>query len=170
MYKKCLLAGAFSATLVLGGCAQIESQWNDFNEWFQPTEAISSVIKPYRPDTHQGNLVTKEMVDQLHLGMTQLQVQFLLGVPLLRDMFHQNRWDYLYYTNPRFGDPETRRLTLYFDDEGRLTRYEYTPMPEETQADQMILGNKEAFTADNSNLTVVDQAQKAAEDVEQNAQ
>ena len=99
MYKKCLLAGAFSATLVLGGCAQIESQWNDFNEWFQPTEAISSVIKPYRPDTHQGNLVTKEMVDQLHLGMTQLQVQFLLGVPLLRDMFHQNRWDYLYYMN-----------------------------------------------------------------------
>ena len=170
MYKKCLLAGAVSATLVLSGCAQVESQWNAFNEWFQPTEAISSVIKPYRPDTHQGNLVTKEMVDQLHLGMTQLQVQFLLGVPLLRDMFHQNRWDYLYYTNPRFGDPETRRLTVYFDEEGRLTRYEFTPMPEETQADQMILGNKEAFTADNSNLTIIDQAQKAAEDVEKNAQ
>jgi len=43
-------------------------------------------------------------------------------------------------------------------------------MPEETQADQMILGNKEAFTADNSNLTIIDQAQKAAEDVEKNAQ
>ena len=169
MYKKCLLAGAVSATLVLSGCAQVESQWNAFNEWFQPTEAISSVIKPYRPDTHQGNLVTKEMVDQLHLGMTQLQVQFLLGVPLLRDMFHQNRWDYLYYINPRFGDPEMRRLTVYFDDTGRLTRYEFTPMPDETQADQMILGDKEVFKADNSDLTVVDQAQKAQEDVEQNA-
>lgn len=109
------------------------------------------------------------MVDQLHLGMTQLQVQFLLGVPLLRDLFHQNRWDYLYYVNPRFGDPQTRRLTIYFDDSGRLTRYEFTPMPEETQADQMILGDEEAFTPGNSDLTVVDQAQKAQEDVEQNA-
>ena len=96
MYKKCFLTGALASMLVLSGCAQVESQWNAFNEWFQPTEAITSVINPYRPDTHQGNLVTKEMVDQLHLGMTQLQVQFLLGVPLLRDMFHQNRWDYLY--------------------------------------------------------------------------
>ena len=161
--------GTLAASLTLSGCAQMESQWNAFNEWFQPTEAISSVIKPYRPDTHQGNLVTKEMVDQLHLGMTQLQVQFLLGVPLLRDMFHQNRWDYLYYVNPRFGDPESRRLTIYFDEEGRLVRYEFTPMPDETQADQMILGDKEAFKNDNSQLTVVDQAQKAAEDVEQNA-
>lgn len=169
MYKKCLLTGALVATLALSGCAQVKSQWDAFNEWFQPSEAITSVINPYRPDTHQGNLVTKEMVDQLHLGMTQLQVQFLLGVPLLRDMFHQNRWDYLYYINPRFGDPETRRLTVYFDDSGRLTRYEFTPMPEETQADQMILGDKEAFTPNNNEITVVDQAQKAQEDVEQNA-
>ena len=42
-------------------------------------------------------------------------------------------------------------------------------MPDETQADQMILGDKEVFKADNSDLTVVDQAQKAQEDVEQNA-
>ena len=36
-------------------------------------------------------------------------------------------------------------LTVYFDDTGRLSRYEFTPMPDETQADQMILGDKEAF-------------------------
>ena len=170
MYRKCLLTGALASALALSGCAQMESQWDAFNEWFQPTKALTSVINPYRPDTHQGNLITKEMIDQLHLGMTQMQVQFLLGVPLLRDMFHQNRWDYLYYVNPRFGDPETRRLTVYFDDTGRLSRYEFTPMPDETQADHMILGAKEAFKADNSQLTVVDQTQKAMEDVEQNAQ
>ena len=118
MYKKCMLTGAPCCHARIVWCAQVQSQWDAFNEWFQPSEAITSVIKPYRPDTHQGNLVTKEMVDQLHLGMTQLQVQFLLGVPLLRDLFHQNRWDYLYYVNPRFGDPQTRRLTVYFDDSG----------------------------------------------------
>ena len=55
----------------------------------------------------------------------------LLGVPLVRDMFHQNRWDYVYYMNPRFGDIERRRLTVYFDETGRLSRYEFNPLPNE---------------------------------------
>ncbi len=169
MIKKCVLAGSMGAALCLTGCAQIESQWDSFTDWFQPTEAITSLINPYRPDMHQGNLVTKEMVDQLHIGMTQLQVQFLLGVPLLRDMFHQNRWDYVYYMNPRFGDIERRRLTVYFDETGRLSRYEFNPLPNETQADQMILGNDEVFQGDESQMTVIDSEKKAQEDVEQNA-
>ena len=169
MIKKCVLAGSMGAALCLTGCAQIESQWDSFTDWFQPTEAITSLINPYRPDMHQGNLVTKEMVDQLHIGMTQLQVQFLLGVPLLRDMFHQNRWDYVYYMNPRFGHIERRRLTLYFAETGRLSRYEFNPLPNETQADQMILGNDEVFQGDESQMTVIDSEKKAQEDVEQNA-
>lgn len=169
MIKKCVLAGSMGAALCLTGCAQIESQWDSFTDWFQPTEAITSLINPYRPDMHQGNLVTKEMVDQLHIGMTQLQVQFLLGVPLLRDMFHQNRWDYVYYMNPRFGDIERRRLTVYFDETGRLSRYEFNLLPNETQADQMILGNDEVFQGDESQMTVIDSEKKAQEDVEQNA-
>lgn len=170
MYKKFLLTGALCGTLALSGCAQMKSQWDSFSEWWQPTEAITSVIKPYRPTTHQGNLITKEMVDQLHLGMTQQQVQFLLGVPLLRDMFHQNRWDYVYYMNPRFGDPKHRRLTVYFDDTGRLSRYEFTPMPEETLADQIILGTEEEFHVESNDLTVVDYETAAQEDVQQAAQ
>ncbi|MCI5896815.1 MAG: outer membrane protein assembly factor BamE [Candidatus Aphodousia sp.] len=170
MYKKFILTGALCGALALSGCAQMKSQWDSFSEWWQPTEAITSVIKPYRPTTHQGNLITKEMVEQLHLGMTQQQVQFLLGVPLLRDMFHQNRWDYVYYMNPRFGDPEHRRLTVYFDDAGRLSRYEFTPMPEETLADQIILGTEKEFHAEKNDLTVVDYETEAQEDVQQAAQ
>ena len=94
MIKKCVLAGSMGAALCLTGCAQIESQWDSFTDWFQPTEAITSLINPYRPDMHQGNLVTKEMVDQLHSGLRPLQVQCLRGVPLLRDLWHQIRWDY----------------------------------------------------------------------------
>lgn len=33
----------------------------------------------YRPDVHQGNLITSEMIEQLEPGMSQAQVQFLLG-------------------------------------------------------------------------------------------
>ena len=40
-------------------------------------------LRPYRPDVHQGNIVTKEMVEQLRQGMTREQVRFMLGTPLL---------------------------------------------------------------------------------------
>ena len=71
--------------------------------------------------------------------------------------------------NPRFGDVQRRRLTLFFDDTGRLARYEFNPLPSETEADQMILGNDEVFQDDESQMTVVDPEQKAQDDIEQNA-
>lgn len=96
----------------------------------------------YRPDVHQGNLVTSEMLSQLEIGMTQAQVQFMLGDPLIRSALHQNRWDYTYYLNPRRGDVQLRHVTVFFDDEGRLTKIDSDPLPTETEADQLILGAK----------------------------
>lgn len=93
----------------------------------------------YRPDVHQGNLVTKEMTDQLTVGMTKAQVQFVMGEALIRDQLHTNRWDYTYYVNPRKGEIQTRRVTLYFDDADRLQKVESKPLPTEMQADRMIL-------------------------------
>ena len=55
---------------------------------------IPGTLRPYRPDVQQGNVVTKDMVDQLRPGMTRDQVRFLLGTPMLTDVFHQDRWDY----------------------------------------------------------------------------
>ena len=43
----------------------------------------------YRQDIHQGNVVTQEMVDQLRPGMSQRQVAFVMGSPLLTDPFHE---------------------------------------------------------------------------------
>lgn len=138
-------------------------------DWLSLPEGITDFVEPYRPDVHQGNLVTNEQVEQLHVGMTQMQVQFLLGVPLLRDMFHQNRWDYVYYVNPRSGEAQKRRLTVFFDESGRLAKYEYTAMPSETQADQMILGHETDFDAKAGNVTSVDQASQTKNDIERNA-
>lgn len=170
MLKKTFLVSTLSVVVFgLSGCSTIEEQWNAFDQWWQPGKTITSVINPYRPDMQQGNLVTKEMVEQLHLGMTKLQVQFLLGVPLLRDMFHQDRWDYVYYLNPRFGQPEHRRLTVFFDAEGRLQKYEFTPMPDETLADQIILDKDGATFQGSSELTVVDRELQTQQDIEQSA-
>jgi outer membrane protein assembly factor BamE len=79
-------------------------------------------LGPYRPDVHQGNIITKEMVDQLRLGMTREQVRFMLGTPLLTSEFHRDRWDYVYYLNPRRGEVQNRLLTIHFKD-NKLDRF-----------------------------------------------
>lgn len=99
----------------------------------------------YRTDVHQGNLVTKEMIDQLQVGMARQQVLFLMGEPLIESQFHRNRWDYTYYLNPRYGDIQMRRVTLYFDEQDILTKIEAGRVPTEKQADEMILGRETDF-------------------------
>lgn len=80
-------------------------------------------LAPYRMDIQQGNFVSQDMVSQLKRGMTRDQVRFVLGTPLVTDIFHANRWDYVYYLD-RPGQPRVeRRLAVFFDDD-RLARLE----------------------------------------------
>ena len=73
-------------------------------------------LRPYRPDVQQGNFVSREMVAQLKPGMTQDQVVFLLGTPLLTDIFHADRWDYAFRLQKGNGEITTSRVTVYFKD------------------------------------------------------
>lgn len=99
-------------------------------------------MQPYRPDVQQGNVVTKEMVDQLRESMTRDQVRFLLGTPLLTSVFHTERWDYVYYLQRGRGDErQLRHLIVFFKDD-RLASFQSDPMPEEKLADNLILGRK----------------------------
>ena len=95
-----------TAALVLTGCNTVSEAWDS------PRSVVPEFLQPYRADVHQGNLITSEMVLQLEKGMTQPQVQFLLGIPLLRD---------------------------------RVDHWTSDPMPDEEQADQMILGTTDTF-------------------------
>lgn len=78
---------------------------------------LSSAITPYRMDVRQGNYVTQEMVSQLKQGMTRDQVRYILGTPLVTDIFHANRWDYVYRFAPGRGPVQERRLTVFFQDD-----------------------------------------------------
>ena len=98
-----------------------------------------SFLGPYRPDVHQGNIITKEMVEQLRPGMAREQVRFLLGTPLLTSEFHKDRWDYAYYLNPLKGTVQNRKLTVYFKD-NKLESFNSDEMPQEAMADVLILG------------------------------
>ena len=76
---------------------------------------LTSCITVYTPEVQQGNVVTQEMIDKLKPGMTRGQVRYVLGTPLIVDMFHQNRWDYFYYLKKDLKTPaETQSLALFF--------------------------------------------------------
>jgi len=75
----------------------------------------------YRIDVRQGNLVTQEMAAQLKMGQTKDQVRFILGTPMIADLFHADRWDYIYRLQPGRlgGETEQRHLTVFFEN-GKL--------------------------------------------------
>jgi outer membrane protein assembly factor BamE len=78
--------------------------------------SVTQKLKPYSIDIRQGNYVTQEMAAQLTPGMTEEQVRFIMGSPLLVDPFHANRWDYVYSYAPAGKLSESRRITLLFKD------------------------------------------------------
>ncbi len=96
---KLLTLLVFIATLLLVGCS------------------LTEMPGVYRPNIQQGNVVTQQMVNQLEPQMSKSQVRFILGTPLLVDVFHQDRWDYLYSMDDHSDTVTTERIALYFEDD-----------------------------------------------------
>lgn len=77
----------------------------------------------YRIDIQQGNVVNREMLERLEIGMERNKVRFILGTPLLVDPFNRNRWDYVYSLRRGSGEQAGQRVSVYFVDD-RLARIE----------------------------------------------
>jgi outer membrane protein assembly factor BamE len=77
----------------------------------------ANTFSPYKIDIQQGNYVDEVTVDKLKLGMTRAQVNFVMGTPLITDVFHANRWDYIYTFRAAGKLTEQRRVVLYFKDD-----------------------------------------------------
>lgn len=100
------LTGAF---ILLGGC---------------------SALSVYTIDLPQGNPVDRTTAEKLKVGMTQAQVRYVLGSPLVTDTLHPDRWDYIYRFRPGTYARESgvkpvtnQRLTVFFQD-GKVARIE----------------------------------------------
>jgi outer membrane protein assembly factor BamE len=76
---------------------------------------------PHKIEIRQGNLITQDMRDRIKVGMTQAQIKAALGAPLINDVYHANRWDYLYRFEKKGVVRDEQRLTLYFE-QGVLAR------------------------------------------------
>lgn len=104
--KRYLITSLFIA--LIGGCSSID------------TLGFPSV---HKIDIQQGNLITDEMVDLLRPGLTQGQVQYVMGTPLVVDTFNPNHWDYVYQYRHGDGSFEERKLRVVFK-QGRVEKIE----------------------------------------------
>ena len=90
----------------------------------------------YKIGIPQGNIITQDMVDQLRPGMTKRQVIFFMGTPLVRDPFHQDRWDYIYSYQPGGGERGQERVSVFFTND-QLVRFtgDFVPTDEDAPYD-----------------------------------
>ena len=80
--------------------------------------ALALAACVYRIDIQQGNLLDEDDINQVDLGMTRSQVQFVLGTPMVSDSFHRDRWDYAYYyRRGRSPDADRRWVVVYFQND-----------------------------------------------------
>jgi outer membrane protein assembly factor BamE len=97
--QKVLIYSLLLATLSIAGCS-----------WLNDMPFV------YKPDIQQGNVLEQEAVDKLQPGMSKTQVRYIMGTPALTDVFHENRWDYVYTMQKGGGTREERRVSLFFVD------------------------------------------------------
>ena len=113
--RKLLIFITATATGTMSGCSSMSD----------PTKLIPDALDRaplvYRPVIQQGNVVSQEQINELEPGMTKRQVRFLLGTPMLTDVFHANRWDYTFTRGKGSRPEQIRKVTVYFEND-RLVR------------------------------------------------
>lgn len=97
---------AVAAAVAASGCQSLQS-----------SDSFLGVITPYKVEIVQGNVVTSEQVARLRPGMSRAQVRDVLGTPLLSDLFHADRWDYVFSIRRQGAEPQDRRIVVRFDGE-----------------------------------------------------
>ncbi|NOQ35026.1 MAG: outer membrane protein assembly factor BamE [Methylococcaceae bacterium] len=97
--RKSLFSLALLGSLTLSGCSTI----------------MNNLPGVYTLDIQQGNRVSQEMINQLKPNMNKRQVLYIMGSPMLVDVFDKKRWDYLYSSQLSGEAREQLRISLYFE-------------------------------------------------------
>jgi outer membrane protein assembly factor BamE len=146
-----LVAALAGATLTLSGCslfggspdpvvpASVNPDAGAQTVSASKLQKFLWVFSPYRPDIQQGNFISQEMLTQLKVGQTREQVKFLLGTPLLTDVFHADRWDFPFYLARGDGELTTSRVTVYFKD-NKVEKFDGGNLPSEKEYIARIAG------------------------------
>ena len=99
-----LLGVATLAVLGITGCQST----------LQNSDSFLGVVTPYRIEIVQGNAITAEQAQALKPGMNRAQVRDVMGTPLLSDVFHGDRWDYVFTIRRPGMESQSRRVVVLF--------------------------------------------------------
>ena len=84
----------------------------------------------------QGNLMFREDIARVRLGMGKEEVRFILGSPMLTGSFEENRWYYLFFLNLRpisESNPD-RKPIVFAGEQGAVAWESYWRSPEPVRA------------------------------------
>jgi len=139
-------------TLLTTGCSSTEDRRRKDPSFWDKFSIV------YKPEIQQGNIVNQEMVNKLRPGMDKRQVRFVMGTPLLVDVFHQDQWDYFYSLDTSEGDYTEQNLDLYFKDD-RLIRIQgdLRPMPtaELPPSEEVVVSVPDYEAEDKGIITII---------------
>ncbi len=76
----------------------------------------------YKVEVQQGNLLTKEELEKVKIGMSKRHITYLIGSPNIIDPFHKDRWEYIFTLKPGRGDYKENKITFLFDKDDKLTK------------------------------------------------
>lgn len=117
--------GAVGAVGALGACLTLLTGCAG-----RGTDAFLGLVTPYRIEVVQGNVLTREQVEQVRLGMTRGEVRDVLGSPMVEDIFHADRWDYVFTIRRPGATPQQRNVVVRFQGD-RLSRIDAPELPSE---------------------------------------
>lgn len=120
--RKVLISVIVLASLALQGCSTSSEESSTMSNIANAIpDALDRAPLIYRPEIQQGNVVTQEQINALEPGMSRRQVRFVLGSPMLTDVFHADRWDYAFTLGIGSKPSEIRLVTVHFEND-RLAR------------------------------------------------
>ena len=120
------------ACSALLACASLLSGCGSLGLSEAKPETLFGVLTPYRVDVVQGNVVTQEVMAQIQPGLGRLQVREILGTPLLTDVFHVDRWDYVFTIDRQGVPPQKRRVSVFFKNDA-VERFDTEALPAERE-------------------------------------
>jgi outer membrane protein assembly factor BamE len=120
MPRSLLAPCALAIGLLLAGCGTT----------LRDADSLFGLVTPYRFEIVQGNVVTKEQLERVRIGMPRAQVRDLLGSPLVADPFRADRWDYVFTIRRQGAEPQRRSVIVFFEGD-RLVKIDAEELPTE---------------------------------------
>ncbi|MGP1931194.1 MAG: outer membrane protein assembly factor BamE [Arsenophonus sp. ET-DL12-MAG3] len=69
----------------------------------------------YHPNINQGNYLSTTDIKKIKKGMTQNEIIYILGTPMIKEPFGQKVWHYVFRQQFSYKKIKQKTLTLFFD-------------------------------------------------------